>query len=396
MIEALVLIVATVVTHGLWRQGRVRHLRQLVERPQPELAEAVGAGRDEAAIAGATAVSFAWEWSRIDPNVLDAIDFAAAKDLDSVIERVHHLGSAIQGRESASLEGVLERLKGYVGEQVAHERLVALGHDVEMAQTSNQEGWDLIVDGEPISIKTVGDLGDIETTDGIRVLAAEDATGEEVVGSIERLDGLSMEESRDLLDGAVEAISEAPDALLESITGVAFVFAGYREIRRVRDGGKSVGAATEDAIVGATLRTAGGGAGGTLGATIGTVVLPGMGTLIGGVAGSFVGAMSTRPVIGYARGRRVRRTSKELRAALADYGSRSRRSVIRLCTKSRRRCGVLRPLETFSRCELVRRVGVCDGCSHPRLARSRPCGLSATPSPRHVRWKRTWRRSSPR
>lgn len=74
-------------------------------------------------------------------------DFGYAVSLDP--ESAGHLSEAAQ-------RGYENFLEGHIGETMAAEALQSLGHKVEFAETANQSGWDILVDGEPYNVK-VGD-----------------------------------------------------------------------------------------------------------------------------------------------------------------------------------------------------------------------------------------------
>ena len=54
--------------------------------------------------------------------------------------------------------GAINQLEGYVAEQVVAAKLVAQGHQVVFPEISNQQGWDLLVDGQEFQVKCLQDL----------------------------------------------------------------------------------------------------------------------------------------------------------------------------------------------------------------------------------------------
>lgn len=89
-----------------------------------------------------------WTYSQINPQVLDAISFASKGspdefgDLQDIGE--HTLQSA----------GAITRLTGYVAEQQVAMNLIREGHTVALPDSATQVGWDLLVDGVPMQVKS--------------------------------------------------------------------------------------------------------------------------------------------------------------------------------------------------------------------------------------------------
>ena len=63
-----------------------------------------------------------------------------------------------QGLEGAALTGAESNLRGYVAEQLVATRLQEQGHQVELPDTANNEGYDLIVDGIECQVKCLQDV----------------------------------------------------------------------------------------------------------------------------------------------------------------------------------------------------------------------------------------------
>lgn len=107
---------------------------------------------EDLSYAGLTLGKFLYEYIRIDPDVVRAVEFARASDVDSVLSfaRFAETKSVLTG---ASLDGLHSELQGYVAEQIVAHHLVTQGHDVSFPHTANNAGWDLMVDGHPFQVK---------------------------------------------------------------------------------------------------------------------------------------------------------------------------------------------------------------------------------------------------
>jgi hypothetical protein len=117
--------------------------------------------RHTAMLAGLTLGDVAYNAFAIDPTVMQAADFARAEDLHNPVAFAA-FAHRIEGMNPAAHLGAVNDIKGYVAERVVAARLTAQGHLVEFPATSNQDGWDILVDGTKFQIKDLHDLSGIE------------------------------------------------------------------------------------------------------------------------------------------------------------------------------------------------------------------------------------------
>lgn len=318
---------------GLWAMLRASHIRRLrdeVRQPLGRTAARDGAAQaasdeharltalvDAGTLSMASAAGIMWQWARIDPGVVHAVDFASTTEVDSGFGLVGWVHDAYGN--AADITGpARDRLLGYVGEQQAAERLVDAGHAVTIADTPNNAAWDLLVDGVRVDVKTVADTGHVDAAhDDISYLVPEDASGTTAADNVERLEGLSHTEATNALEGALA--DTTPSAGLTGPVPVAAVaLAGWRETRAVRRG-KDITAAVEhgaaDAAIKGSAAVAGSYAGGAVGAVGGPI-----GSAVGAVLGAGAGALAVKPLVGRVKGRRLRRANAVLAGELADYG----------------------------------------------------------------------------
>ncbi|MDF9843756.1 MULTISPECIES: hypothetical protein [unclassified Paenibacillus] len=100
-------------------------------------------------VAGISAGDFLYDFLMINPTVVAGIDFARSEDLSSAF-------SLAQFAKTVDLNlatGDMAQLQGYVAEQMIAQRLEAAGYDVQFPETSNQAGWDILVDGKEFQVK---------------------------------------------------------------------------------------------------------------------------------------------------------------------------------------------------------------------------------------------------
>jgi hypothetical protein len=134
-------------------QGRILDSMML----GPKISEAA---KEDLAYAGITLGDFLYDYIRIDPTVVEGIDFARSADLHNFLSFAHFAEhhEELTGR---ALAGSISNLQGYVAERVVAQHLGAAGHDVSFPDLPNQEGYDILVDGHPFQVKCLLDAGGV-------------------------------------------------------------------------------------------------------------------------------------------------------------------------------------------------------------------------------------------
>ena len=115
----------------------------------------------EAAAGTLTVGDLLYDISRIDPQVLEATDFARTEDLSNVFE-YSFFADRVSGRREAAYEGSISNQQGYVAERIAAQQQQSMGKEVEIPKDSNQEGYDLLINGQKFQVKCHKDA------DGVR------------------------------------------------------------------------------------------------------------------------------------------------------------------------------------------------------------------------------------
>lgn len=88
----------------------------------------------------------------INPLVINAADFSRAEDLSGFFD-FSVFAESVDEMSVEAARGALSNLKGYVAEQMVAAELVGRGYVVDFPATSNQAGYDLLVDGVPMQVK---------------------------------------------------------------------------------------------------------------------------------------------------------------------------------------------------------------------------------------------------
>ncbi|MCS3655175.1 putative membrane protein [Salinibacter ruber] len=264
----------------------------------------------------------------VDDNIHEGIgklageDFGSFADLSSKVETYEH--TAWTGLS----EGTLEKVSGHVGESIVAEHFNEAGVDVEWPEESNQEGWDLLLNGHPVNAKVIQDADQLSAhfsehaeipaivpadaenipDDAVEFDPSEDtdelmealASGQEnlVIKDTE----LSHEEVTDQTENATDAL--LGDALGDGLAGgvpiVTLAVSGWREIDlhgEDKADWKSSAKNLSLDVAGTGGGAAAGGKGGALlGAALGGPPGAAAGAILGAVGGGIAGRMTSNHI----------------------------------------------------------------------------------------------------
>lgn len=292
------------------------------ERRLPGTPEGIGRGPDGLLVAAGTAttVDVLYHLWLLDPRVLDALEAAHSDALDSWPALVDALRTAQV--HDAAWEGAVQRIKGYTGEQLLAEALRDQGHVVELAATPNQEGWDALVDGQPVQFKAGLDPGGIEAhlaahPDIPIVTVAEHAEAYGDVEGVVVLD-VSGQTVQDLTRDTLEAAASMPDAVFD-LPVITLMVSGGRNTMRALRGHRSPREALVQTVVDTASVGIGAATGGKAGFVIGGGVLGPLGAALGMLAGGLGGTLLGRRVARLRDRRFLRRARRELSRALREF-----------------------------------------------------------------------------
>mgnify|MGYP002712610942 CR=1 FL=1 len=264
-----------------------RFNRTLQDLLKPKLSQ------HEAAItASGLSLGMLWTYSQIDTQVLDAISFASAgsptafSDLQDISE---------QALDSA---GAITRLSGYIAEQQVALNLVRRGHHVEMPDTSNQVGWDLLVDGTPIQVKCSLDanyvLQHFEKYPDIPVITNAELA--EQLGShpLVMIDpNLSYTDIQNITHDSLQHLADFNSfSELSAIPLLAVAFAAHRHYGQWSSGRLNLQQYGQNIGTDVAIRSAGAVSGKVIGATLGSLFSP-VGTIIGAGVGAYIGGLAS-------------------------------------------------------------------------------------------------------
>ena len=261
----------------------------------------------------------------IDEHVYTAMGTLAGEQLVTIGDLSKHLASWESAEIGEPLpQAAVYKLMGHLSEPIVAENLRELGYQVEMPDISNQEGYDLVLNGEYFAnVKTVADASSLadhfDKYPHIPVIVPrdmaeipEDAIYLNKEDSIEQLEE-AVHEGREgivLVDGELSRadMGEYTEAVNDGLLGnvdivgggvplITLASSGWREIRLLQAQKTDLRHAAKNLGLDVSTTAIGGGAGLASGAGVGTIIFPGIGTticgIIGGIAGSIVGRLSS-------------------------------------------------------------------------------------------------------
>lgn len=288
-----------VLTEEVWR-----YLRDplIPESEDERLRRLLTGGQGDVAFAGFTVGDFIYDCARLDPTVIEAVDFARAADIE---DRLSFTAFAIEqsALEDAAEMGMVNQLQGYVAERLVAEHMSATGYDVSFPQDSNQPGWDVLIDGNPFQIKC-GISPDLvhehfEKYPEIPVIVNRELG--EALGNTPGVyidEELSVEHVRSLTEAGLQQGVEVANFELPLI---ALTVSAAIEVRSLLRGEGTVETAIINILTNTGGRIVGGTGGGLAGSAIGVILFGPAGSIIGGLAGTVGGGISGVELVRRAR-----------------------------------------------------------------------------------------------
>ena len=259
-----------------------------------------------------------YQYMCIDDHTYEGISRLSGENIDNFSDLSAKLETYAHDSQGLT-EGALNKLKGHVAESHVAKHFEETGVEAVWPEASNQEGWDLLLNGNQVNVKLVNDannlLAHFKEHPEIPVVIPSDADSipetafhfdpsegidhlfdylkdnpENAVIVNEQLSYIGIEEN-------LEAGTDLALGVDEGIPGFNFplittAVSGWREINLLEKGDTDI----ESAIKNAGLDIAGVGVGAGIGMAIGTAILPGIGTAAGGFLGSMIGREVTKDI----------------------------------------------------------------------------------------------------
>lgn len=242
-----------------------------------------GATLDTAAVAVMTVGDILYCAAAIDPTVIAAADFSRAAEIDGPVEFAVFAHNVKQ-LDPAGYAGAESNLSGYVAEQVVAAQLVAQGHQVSFPETSNQQGWDLMVDGHPFQVKCYEDASSLgqhfAVNPDIPVLANAELAGKvsgEYADRVYFVEGYSHATVREVTDSSLDA---GADMFSPDVPVFALAVSAVRNLIGVQRGRVTGAQAVEQVLIDGSMRMGLAAIGGYAGTAIGLLVFGPAGALV--------------------------------------------------------------------------------------------------------------------
>ena len=246
------------------------------------------------AVAGLNTADIVFNAVSIDPLVVKAADFSRIEDLDGIF-KFGAFANQIRAMSELKQEYIEKNLIGYVAEMVVSTRLQQ--YDISFPETSNNPGYDLLVDGNPFQVKCYSDSDtalqaldehfdqypDIPVYINSEVMPAVTESNETWADSVFGVEGFDYETTNEILSQSLDAgaaLSNTPVPVFAITCSLA------RNVHRWWKGSIPLKNLPLEAIVDGTIKGSLSAAGGYTGGAIGLLMFGPAGAVIfSGVGG---------------------------------------------------------------------------------------------------------------
>ncbi len=238
---------------------------------------------------------------RVDPRVIDGVDFLRKDDLSNVLKfgKQEIVDRAEKSKES--LSGLHDSYTGYTFERVVALDFQQRGAEVQFPNSAQQSGYDLVINSEKFQVKTQGNGIDIienhfEKYPNIRVIVNSEAHEKFIEKYPEKANmiinsGFSHEQTQSLVkestDAAVEVFEDNNlfGSAIPEILGIISIISIGKNFLNWAEGNTNFKTALKNVAIDSVGKFAGAG----VGAKLGSFILPPFGTIVGGTLGFVFG-----------------------------------------------------------------------------------------------------------
>jgi len=242
--------------------------------------------RQTGAVTAISVGEFLYDYVMINPAVVQGLDFARREDLSSLFTLSQFAGTV----DTETLTGDMAQLQGYVAEQMIAAELQVKGHDVEFPETSNNPGWDILVDGQPFQVKNLADPAGVrehlEKYPDIPVYVNEELAPYFEGNPQVYVSSISREE---VLEATSTTITHADDLLDFEIPWIAAGVSSVYNIKRVWKDDVSINQAVFNVVSDTTSRVVLGALGQKATVVVGTMIFGPAGGIVGAMVGTYAG-----------------------------------------------------------------------------------------------------------
>lgn len=244
-------------------------------------------------IASITVGDLIYDMTRIDPLIVESIDFARKADIPDLFSLAYF-------SENINIEniGEINQLKGYVAERLVAQQLQSNGYEVEFPESSTQPGYDLLVNGTPFQVKCGSEAflvnNHFEKYPDIPVLVNEEL-GELFPDSynVFTIPGVRNDEITNM---TIANLSDAKELLDYEIPLLTIAIISGKQMISVLQNKIDFENALGKAVEQSATRITGGIIGSNILMTSGAILMPAAG-IVGGMIGAILGSMTLSEMV---------------------------------------------------------------------------------------------------
>lgn len=271
-------------------------------RQRLSLTKVPPATQENALFATLTLGDFLYDYLRLDPMAVEGIDFSRGGDLGGRLG-LGYFSDQHQDLHGAALQGSIDQMHGYVAERLAAHHLMAQGHDVTFPETSNQEGWDLLVDGSKFQVKCLQDPQNIH--EHFQRFDYPVITNSELADSLHGMDQVYIDpllSYKDVHHLTTTTLDQGSELMDFNIPLISLAVSSAAAMRDFWAGELSLCSAVAEAGATTASRVVFAKVGGFTGKTLGFLLFGPAGGVVGALGGTLAGGMQ-----GGAFGKQLRR-----------------------------------------------------------------------------------------
>ncbi|WP_183360013.1 hypothetical protein [Geomonas limicola] len=273
---------------------------------------------------GLTFGDFLYDYVRIDPTVVEGVDFSRSEDLHSIFN-FSLFAKRLDDLSSERLVGSVSQMQGYVAERLVAHHLEAQGHDVVFPSVSNQEGWDVLVDGAPFQIKNLATAAGVhehlQRFHDIPVIVNADLAGQ--VGHLNNVYVDPMLQHDQVLDLTEQSLHSARELADFEIPWISLAVSSAASLRDLVNHHTDLNGAVINALSNTAGRIAVGKVGSVTSGMLGLLLFGPAGSVVFSGAGAVVGAYWGRKAAGSVRSLLVGDLAIQVRNAARDCAATS-------------------------------------------------------------------------
>lgn len=307
----------------MWKQKEYKKALQLPFRPQAKssgIIQNILFGNKESlqeavATSSLTVANFIYDYCRLDPTVMEGIDFARVEDLSFLFS----FSQFADGIDLNGNTGDIAQLQGYVAERMVAAELQAKGYDVEFPETSNQAGYDLLVDGEPFQVKNLltasGVKEHLERYPDIPVYVNAELADQFADNPMIYITSVHHDE---VLQATKETLKAGSDLLVWEIPYISLIVSTMTQSKKLIKSEITLGDATINVVTSTASRIVMGKIGQHTAAAAGLLLFGPAGGLVGSGVGAILGATQGGRISSKFRSFRAQNEEQELVKAMGN------------------------------------------------------------------------------